>query len=50
MENVLKRMSKGKKWNLASRIGWGKLSIVANSLREYNKMGFKDKSPQEVVR
>lgn len=38
------------KWNLALGTGRGKLSIVANSLEEYNKIGFKDKNPQEVVR
>ena len=49
MENMLRRKLK-EKWNLAFGTRRGKLSIAANSLGEYNKIGFKDKNPQEVVR
>ena len=39
-----------RKIEFAFGTGRGKLSIVAKSLGEYNKIGFKDKNPQEVVR
>lgn len=45
MENILRRKLK-EKWNLAFWKGRGKLSVVANSLGECNKIGFKDKNTQ----